>query len=63
MDPYALCSCGSGKKFKWCCQPIQAELGQVFSLLEQGQAEAAIRGINDDQILPMVRRFREGSFI
>jgi tetratricopeptide (TPR) repeat protein len=43
MDPYASCTCGSGKKFKWCCQPIQDEIGQVFGLLEQGQAEAASR--------------------
>ena len=43
MDPYASCTCGSGKKFKWCCQPIQTEISQVFGLLEQGQAEAASR--------------------
>lgn len=47
MDPYASCTCGSGKKFKWCCQPIQQEIGQVFGLLEQGQAEAAVRMMED----------------
>ena len=46
MDPYASCTCGSGKKFKWCCQPIQAEISQVFALLEQGQAEAALRAMD-----------------
>ena len=47
MDLYASCTCGSGKKFKWCCQPIQTEINHVFSLLEQGQAEAALRAINE----------------
>lgn len=47
MDPYASCTCGSGKKFKWCCQPIQAEINHVFSLLEQGQAEAASRAMDE----------------
>ena len=22
-DPYAACPCGSGQKFKWCCQKIE----------------------------------------
>ena len=47
MDPYASCTCGSGKKFKWCCQPIQAEISQVFGLLEQGQAEAGVRMMDE----------------
>lgn len=47
MDPYASCTCGSGKKFKWCCQPIQDEINQVFALLEQGQAEAALRAMEE----------------
>lgn len=46
IDPYAACPCGSGKKFKWCCQPIHAEVAQVFALDQQGQHEAALRAMD-----------------
>jgi tetratricopeptide (TPR) repeat protein len=41
-NPYAPCTCGSGKQFKWCCQPIDRQISQVFQLDEEGQHEAAI---------------------
>ena len=47
MDPYASCSCGSGKKFKWCCQPIHAELEKVYTLDQEGQHEAAMRAMDE----------------
>src|SRR6266540_1438775 len=43
LDPYASCPCGSGKKFKWCCQPIHTELARAFEQDAQGQHEAALR--------------------
>ncbi|MCI0639528.1 MAG: tetratricopeptide repeat protein [Gemmataceae bacterium] len=43
LDPYAACPCGSGKKFKWCCQPIHVHIDQAFQQYEQGQKEAALR--------------------
>jgi predicted Zn-dependent protease len=43
FEPYSPCPCGSGKKFKWCCQPIHAALGKVFALDDEGQHEAALR--------------------
>jgi tetratricopeptide (TPR) repeat protein len=43
LDPYAFCPCGSGKKFKWCCQPIHAELDQAYQLFAAGQNEAALQ--------------------
>jgi tetratricopeptide (TPR) repeat protein len=46
-DPYAPCMCGSGKKFKWCCQPIHEQLAQVYQLQEEGQHEAALRLMDD----------------
>jgi Tfp pilus assembly protein PilF len=46
-DPYAPCPCGSGKKFKWCCQPIHAEVAQVYAMDEEGQHEAALRAMDD----------------
>ena len=30
LDPYASCPCGSGKKFKWCCQPIHVQIDRAF---------------------------------
>lgn len=43
IDPYASCPCGSGKKFKRCCQPIHAEIERALEQDEQGQHEAALR--------------------
>jgi tetratricopeptide (TPR) repeat protein len=42
-DQYAACPCGSGKKFKWCCQPIYAGINRAFEQDAQGQHEAALR--------------------
>src|SRR5262245_55259290 len=44
-DPYAACPCGSGKKFKWCCQDIHAESDKGCRLHEEGQHEAALRAM------------------
>jgi tetratricopeptide (TPR) repeat protein len=43
IDLYASCPCGSGKKFKWCCQPIHAEIEKAIRLDADGQHEAALR--------------------
>jgi tetratricopeptide (TPR) repeat protein len=43
FDPYAPCPCGSGKKFKWCCQPIHVQIGRAFEQDAEGQHEAALR--------------------
>jgi tetratricopeptide (TPR) repeat protein len=42
-DPYGSCPCGSGKKFKWCCQDIHAEVDQAFKQFADGQHEAALK--------------------
>src|ERR1700738_1022386 len=47
-DPYASCPCGSGKKFKWCCQPIHAEIEKAFRQQENGQHEAALLTIRSE---------------
>lgn len=41
MDPYAPCFCGSGKKFKWCCQDIYAEIRQAMEMERGKQHERA----------------------
>jgi tetratricopeptide (TPR) repeat protein len=43
LDPYSTCPCGSGKKFKWCCQPIQAEIDRAFQQEAEGQHDVALR--------------------
>jgi tetratricopeptide (TPR) repeat protein len=46
-DIYGPCPCGSGKKFKWCCQPIRAQMDRAFLLEEEGQHEAALRTMDE----------------
>src|SRR5262245_17314882 len=43
VDQYALCPCGSGKKFKWCCQPFYKEIEKAFAHHHNGQHEAALK--------------------
>jgi tetratricopeptide (TPR) repeat protein len=43
IDPYASCPCGSGKKFKWCCQDIHAEIDKAFQQHNDGQHDVALR--------------------
>src|SRR5947209_8630982 len=43
IDAYASCPCGSGKKFKWCCQDVHAEIDKAFQQHNDGQHEAALR--------------------
>src|SRR5258708_25216058 len=45
-DPYASCPCGSGKKFKWCCQEIMGPIDRAFALDTDGQHEAALRAMD-----------------
>lgn len=42
VDSYAPCPCGSGEKYKWCCQKIEAYAEKVSRLLEHDQFEAAL---------------------
>src|SRR5262249_36694499 len=42
---YAPCPCGTGQKFKWCCQPIHGAIEQAPKLDDEGQHEAAIRAL------------------
>src|SRR5262249_36974189 len=43
LDAYAPCPCGSGKKFKWCCQPIHVQIDQAYQQDAEGQHEMALR--------------------
>ena len=43
LDAYSPCPCGSGKKFKWCCQPIHIQMDKAFRQEADGQHEMALR--------------------
>ncbi len=43
QDPYEPCTCGSGKKFKWCCQPIFVGINKAWEQEAAGQHEVALR--------------------
>jgi tetratricopeptide (TPR) repeat protein len=47
IDQYAFCPCGSGKKFKWCCQNIYGDIERAYQQLEQGQQEVGLRIMNE----------------
>jgi tetratricopeptide (TPR) repeat protein len=43
LESYTPCPCGSGKKFKWCCEPIYKEIDRAFTQEGEGQHEVAAR--------------------
>src|SRR5438105_647765 len=47
LDLYSPCPCGSGKKFKWCCQPIHQQISKAFEQDANGQHEAALKTMDD----------------
>ncbi len=47
LEAYSPCPCGSGKKFKWCCQPIHAQIERAFEQEAEGQHEAALRILDE----------------
>jgi tetratricopeptide (TPR) repeat protein len=42
-DSYSPCPCGSGKKFKWCCQPIYVGINHAWEQEANGQHDVALR--------------------
>lgn len=47
IDPYAPCPCGSGQKFKWCCQKVEEYVARAQRLLEGNQIDAAIAALDE----------------
>jgi tetratricopeptide (TPR) repeat protein len=45
VDPYALCPCGSGKKLKFCCSDLVAEIERIHRMIEGDQPRAALRHV------------------
>jgi tetratricopeptide (TPR) repeat protein len=47
VDAYSPCPCGSGQKFKWCCQKAESYVDRAERLDRNGQHEAALAVVND----------------
>ena len=46
-DPYSQCPCGSGEKYKWCCQKVEAFADRSQRLVDTGQIELAIKPLEE----------------
>src|SRR4051812_44338911 len=47
LDPYAPCPCGSGQKFKWCCQKVEAFAERSQRLYEGHQIEGSLAALDE----------------
>ncbi|MFO0958668.1 MAG: SEC-C metal-binding domain-containing protein [Isosphaeraceae bacterium] len=47
VEPYSPCPCGSGEKFKWCCQKIESYADKAQRLYEGGQIDAALKALDE----------------
>ncbi len=47
IDAYASCPCGSGQKYKWCCQKVEPIVDRALRLYETGATEAAIETLDE----------------
>ncbi len=47
VDPYSPCLCGSGQKYKWCCQKVEAYAERSQRLVENGQYELALKPLDE----------------
>ena len=47
LDSYSPCPCGSGQKYKWCCQKVEAYADRSLRLYETGQTAAAIDALDE----------------
>src|SRR5262245_12773473 len=45
VDPYAPCPCGSGKKLKFCCADLAADIEKIDKLASSDQPHAALRHV------------------
>jgi len=62
VDAYSPCPCGSGQKFKWCCQKAESYVDRALRLERNGQSEAALAVYAEaiakfpDLALPRIRK-------
>lgn len=43
VDPYAICPCGSGKKLKFCCADVAADMEKIQRMIDGDQPRAALQ--------------------
>jgi tetratricopeptide (TPR) repeat protein len=47
VDPYMPCPCGSGQKFKWCCQKVESYAERAQRMADSGQFEASLKPLEE----------------
>ncbi len=47
VEAYSPCPCGSGQKFKWCCQKVESYAERSRRLFDTGQVDAAIKTLDE----------------
>lgn len=47
VDPYSPCLCGSGQKYKWCCQKGEAFIERSLRHIEKKHFDAALTAIDE----------------
>ncbi len=47
VESYSPCPCGSGQKFKWCCQKVESYADKAQRLFDSGQVDAAIKALDE----------------
>ena len=47
VDPYMPCPCGSGQKFKWCCQKVESYAERAQRMVESGQFESSLKPLEE----------------
>src|SRR5436305_3972535 len=47
VDPYSPCPCGSGEKFKWCCQKVESYAERAQRMVDNGQFESALKPLGE----------------
>lgn len=53
IDVYQVCPCGSGKKIKFCCQPIIGEMKKVLQLQQNHQNQMALQALENLEKKPL----------
>ena len=62
VEPYAPCHCGSGQKYKWCCQSVEPYIERSQRLLDNGQYDLAMNPLveglakNPDNVSLLLRK-------
>ena len=47
VDPYMPCPCGSGQKYKWCCQKVETYAERAQRMVDSGQIESSLKPLEE----------------